>query len=133
MTEQGNYFRLSPNTIQPNSDYQSGNAHQRARILVVEDDVHLMDGVREILELDGYEILTANSGVTGLKLLRQEPTPPDLIVSDIMMPNMDGYQFFEAVRSEPAWVTIPFIFLTAKGEKSDIRLGKAMGADDYVT
>lgn len=102
-------------------------------VLVVEDDTHLMDGIREILELDDYEVVTASSGVHGLDVLRQMERLPDLIVSDIMMPKMDGYQFFEAVRAESQWVAIPFIFLTAKGEKADIRLGKAMGADDYVT
>jgi two-component system, sensor histidine kinase and response regulator len=102
-------------------------------VLVVEDDAHLMEGIREILELDEYEVVTASSGVHGLDVLREMPRLPDLIVSDIMMPKMDGYQFFEAVRSESDWVMIPFIFLTAKGEKADIRLGKSMGADDYVT
>jgi signal transduction histidine kinase len=126
-------YRLSPN-----KDTSSrGNTAKRflgtATILVVEDDVHLMEGIREILELDDYNVLTASSGVEGLEVLRNAPRQPDIIVSDIMMPKMDGYQFFEAVRSEPAWLTIPFIFLTAKGEKSDIRLGKSMGVDDYLT
>jgi signal transduction histidine kinase len=102
-------------------------------ILVVEDDIHLMEGIREILELDPYRVISASSGIEALEILRNERHTPDLIVSDIMMPKMDGYQFFEAVRSVPEWLTIPFIFLTAKGEKADIRLGKAMGADDYVT
>lgn len=104
----------------------------KSTILVVEDDVALLEGIRDILELDDYDIITASSGVEGLERLREAESPPDLIVSDIMMPQMDGYQFFDAVRSEPKWVTIPFIFLTAKGEKSDIRLGKGMGVDDYV-
>lgn len=104
----------------------------KGTILVVEDDVALLEGIRDILELDHYEIITASSGVDGLECLRNAKTPPDLIVSDIMMPKMDGYQFFDAVRAEPRWVTIPFIFLTAKGEKADIRLGKGMGVDDYV-
>jgi signal transduction histidine kinase len=103
-------------------------------ILLVEDDVHLMEGIREILELDNnYQVVTANNGLDGLERLNSMESPPDLIVSDIMMPKMDGYQFFEAVRSEAAWLSIPFIFLTAKGEKADIRLGKSLGADDYVT
>jgi two-component system sensor kinase len=104
-----------------------------AKILVVEDDIHLMEGIREILELDNYEVMTAPTGLDGLDVLRALPAPPDLIVSDIMMPRMDGYQFFEAVRAEKQWISVPFIFLTAKGEKADIRYGKAMGADDYVT
>ncbi len=103
-----------------------------ATILVVEDDTHLMEGIRDILELNGYEVLTATNGWVGLEVLQKQPAPPDLIVSDIMMPRMDGYDFFNAVRARENWVTIPFIFLTAKGERDDIFRGKSMGAEDYV-
>ncbi len=101
-------------------------------ILIVEDDLHLMEGIREILELQGYDVWTALDGQAALELLEQQPTPPDLILSDIMMPRMDGYEFFQAVRANPAWVKIPFIFLTAKGERNDVMLGKGMGSDDYI-
>lgn len=101
-------------------------------ILVVEDDLHLMEGIRDILELNGYRVLTAANGIAGLEVLRSQPTPPDLIVSDIMMLRMDGYDFFNAVRTHQNWITIPFIFLTAKGERDDIHRGKRMGAEDYV-
>jgi two-component system sensor histidine kinase/response regulator len=101
------------------------------RILVVEDDSALLEGVRDILELAGYEVYTATNGVEGLEALRR--VTPDLILSDIMMPRMDGHQFYEAVRSHSEWLSIPFIFLTAKGEKTDVRLGKRLGADDYIT
>ncbi|MCL4237300.1 MAG: response regulator [Anaerolineae bacterium] len=104
----------------------------KATILVVEDDLHLMEGVRDILELNGYEVWTASNGQAGLQMLQDKPRPPDLIVSDIMMPRMDGYDFFGAVRAEPNWVHIPFIFLTAKGEHEDVKRGKRMGAEDYV-
>jgi two-component system sensor histidine kinase/response regulator len=103
-----------------------------ARILVVEDDTHLMEGIRDILELNGYEVLTATNGFVGLEVLQSQNQPPDLIVSDIMMPRMDGYAFFNAVRAEEDWIAIPFIFLTAKGERDDIFRGKSMGAEDYV-
>ncbi|NDJ86856.1 MAG: hybrid sensor histidine kinase/response regulator [Chloroflexi bacterium] len=105
----------------------------KGKILVVEDDLYLMEGIRDILELAGYEVITAGSGQKGLDLLYEIDTPPDIIVSDIMMPVMDGYQFLNAVRSEPHWIDIPFIFLTAKGERADENLGKELGADDYVT
>ncbi len=105
----------------------------KGKILVVEDDIALLEGIRDILELDGFTVLTASSGFEGLQCLRAENTAPDLIVSDIMMPKMDGYEFFELVRSEARWVTIPFIFLTAKGEKADVRLGMGMGVDYYLT
>lgn len=101
-------------------------------ILVVEDDLHLMEGIRDILEINGYDVLTAVNGLKGLEVLHAQSRPPDLIVSDIMMPRMDGYEFFAAVRSVDSWVKIPFIFLTAKGERDDIHRGKRMGAEDYV-
>jgi len=103
-----------------------------ATILVLEDDKPLLEGIRDMLELQGYHILTAVNGVEGLRVLESNPKPPDLIVSDIMMPEMNGYQFLAAVQSNPKWVDIPFIFLTAKGAKEDVREGRMLGADDYV-
>lgn len=103
------------------------------KILVVEDDVYLMEGIRDILELEEFEVVTASSGKEGLKILRSTGTAPDVIVSDIMMPVMDGYEFLNVVRSELSWLEIPFIFLTAKAERADENLGKELGADDYVT
>ncbi len=104
----------------------------KATILVVEDDRNLIQGIRDILELQEYSVITAGDGAAGLEMLQACEPPPDLIVSDIMMPEMNGYEFFEAVRNESRWTSIPFIFLTAKGDKSDIRAGKSMGVDDYV-
>ncbi|MBN1967052.1 MAG: response regulator, partial [Anaerolineae bacterium] len=104
----------------------------KTTILVVEDDLHLMEGIRDILEINGYDVLTAKHGANGLDVLRAQACPPDLIVSDIMMPRMDGYEFFKAVRAVEDWVAIPFIFLTAKGERDDIRRGKRLGVEDYV-
>ena len=101
------------------------------RILIVEDDISLVAGVQDILELAGYQVATAANGLEGLAVL--ETFQPDLIVSDIMMPRMDGYRFFEAVRARPERLGLPFIFLTARGEKTDIRRGKQLGVDDYVT
>ncbi|MBX3065525.1 MAG: response regulator [Anaerolineae bacterium] len=101
-------------------------------ILVVEDDISLRQGICDILEIKGYSVLTAGTGREGLDVMLGNGAPPDLIVSDIMMPVMDGYQFFSEVRKEPRWMKIPFIFLTAKGEKADIRAGKMLGAEDYI-
>lgn len=102
-----------------------------ATILVVEDDTALLEGLRDILELSGYHVFTARNGVEGLAALQNQV--PDLIVSDINMPRMDGYQFYAHVRARPDWVSVPFIFLTAKSEKADVRQGKMIGADDYIT
>lgn len=103
-----------------------------ATILVVEDDLSLMQGIRDILEIKGFQVLTATSGVDGLRVMQGSLLPPDLIVSDIMMPFMNGYEFFNAVRKETRWTKIPFIFLTARGEKTDVRMGKMLGADEYM-
>jgi signal transduction histidine kinase len=103
----------------------------RPLIMVVEDDFALLEGIRELLELTNYQVVPASNGVEALELLNR--CRPDLIVSDIMMPEMDGYEFHSKVRERVELLTIPFIFLTARGEKVDIRRGKSMGADDYIT
>ena len=100
-------------------------------IMVVEDDFALLEGIRELLELTDYRVVPASNGVEALELL--DRFRPDLIVSDIMMPEMDGYEFHSKVRERVELLTIPFIFLTARGEKVDIRRGKSEGADDYIT
>ncbi|HJW83957.1 MAG TPA: ATP-binding protein [Anaerolineae bacterium] len=102
----------------------------RHRILVVEDDEAMAGGISDVLELAGYEVQTAHNGREGLAAL--DGWSPDLIVSDIMMPEMDGYDLFKGVRARPELISIPFIYLTAKGQKVDIRQGKTMGAEDYL-
>ena len=103
----------------------------KQRILVVEDHQLLQEAMREILEVDGFTVLTAGDGLVALEMMQE--TCPDLILSDIMMPQMDGYEFYEKMRENPQWVRIPFIFLTARGDRDDILKGKAMGVEDYLT
>ncbi|HEX2907633.1 MAG TPA: response regulator [Phototrophicaceae bacterium] len=105
---------------------------KKTTVLVVEDDVHLLEGIRDILDLEGYDVLMAQNGVQALDMLKSQADAPDLIVSDIMMPQMDGVEFFQNVRQEADWLSIPFIFLTAKGEKSDYYKGLRLGVDDYI-
>jgi len=100
-------------------------------ILIVDDNPELVDGVKLTLEMEGYQVLTALSGAEALEVLGR--ITPDLILADIMMPEMDGYELYERVHSDPRWVKAPFIFLTAKTSQADIRRGKEMGADDYIT
>lgn len=106
-----------------------------ATILVVEDDRSMLDGIKDLLQLVdlgyGIEVLTAENGRFGLAAMSS--ATPDLIVSDIMMPEMDGYEFLDNVRQNPAWIHIPVIFLSAKGSKQDIYRGKISGADLYIT
>lgn len=99
-------------------------------ILVVEDNNDLREALAEILRFGGYAAITAKNGVDALEKMRS--ITPNLILSDITMPQMDGFAFFEAVRSRPEWMAIPFVFLTARGEREDILRGKYMGAEDYL-
>lgn len=105
---------------------------KKATLLVVEDEPNLLLGIRDILELDDYAVITAQNGREALDVMNTLPQTPDLIVSDIMMPYMDGIQFLQEVRKNDKWVMIPFIFLTAKGGKTDVQQGKMMGVDDYL-
>lgn len=102
-------------------------------ILVVDDDEILRIGVCDLLELAGYNVSFAVNGADGLDVLKRMARPPALIISDIRMPKMNGYEFLHKVREHPEWISIPFIFLSAKGEREDIYQGKLRGADDYIT
>jgi signal transduction histidine kinase len=102
-----------------------------SHILVVEDNEPLLGAIRATLEVEGYVVHTATDGEKALQVLEEEC--PDLIVADIMMPNMDGYALYREVRARPEHIAIPFIFLTAKAEREDVLVGKALGAEDYLT
>lgn len=102
----------------------------RETILIVEDNDVLRQGLQDLLEAEGYAVLTAANGIDGLA--QMQSLPPDLILADISMPEMDGYEFFEAVRTRSEWLSIPFIFLTARKGRGDIFAGKKLGAEDYL-
>lgn len=101
------------------------------KILLIEDNPDMRENTAEILELADYEVLTAENGKTGVSMANQHM--PDLIVCDVMMPELDGYGVLHMLSRNPRTASIPFIFLTAKAEKSDFRKGMNMGADDYIT
>lgn len=100
------------------------------KILVLEDHDLMRRNIVTILTMEGHAALSASNGEAGLALARSEL--PDLILCDVMMPEMDGYQVLHALRADPVTCAIPFIFLTAKGEKTDVRTGMNLGADDYL-
>ncbi|MCP1384554.1 response regulator [Runella salmonicolor] len=100
-------------------------------ILLIEDNPDMRDNTTEILELAHYNVITAENGKQGIKLAQE--SSPDLIICDIMMPELDGYGVLHLLSKEPSTASIPFIFLTAKAEKNDYRKGMTLGADDYLT
>ncbi len=100
-------------------------------ILIVEDDLQLLRNIQLILQMEDFEAMTAINGQSGISMIREKR--PDLILCDIMMPEMDGHAFLATLKSEPTLADIPFIFITALDERSDIRRGMTAGADDYLT
>jgi len=101
------------------------------KILVIEDQAPMRRNLSLMLKMEGFEVLTADNGRSGLETARREK--PDLILCDVMMPELDGHGVLEKLRADPATATIPFIFLTARGDKPDVRQGMNLGADDYLT
>jgi CheY-like chemotaxis protein len=101
------------------------------KILLIEDNADVRENTDEILSLAGYNVVTAPNGKNGVELAMQEK--PDLIICDIMMPELDGYGVLHILSKKDETAGIPFIFLTAKTEKTDIRKGMNLGADDYLT
>jgi len=99
--------------------------------LVIEDNREVRDNLEEILELSGYEVILAEDGKVGVEKALNET--PDLILCDVMMPHLDGFGVLNILSKKSQTADIPFIFLTAKAEKSDFRRGMNLGADDYIT
>ena len=100
-------------------------------ILVVDDQPSLREYIGQVLSLAGYQVLIARNGIEALDILQSQPV--NLILADIAMPRMNGYQLHERVMENPQWVMIPFVFLTARAQDSDIRYAKELGVDDYLT
>jgi DNA-binding NarL/FixJ family response regulator len=101
------------------------------KILLIEDEPSMRKGMATALEMEGFSVSTASDGRAGIAAALKEH--PELILCDVMMPELDGYGVLAALRASPDAMAIPFIFLTAKGEKPDVRHGMNLGADDYLT
>ena len=101
-------------------------------LLVVEDNPDLRDNIQLVLELNDYSVVTACTGKDALKKLAKMDRLPDIIICDIMMPEMNGYDLFKMLSGHPIWCYIPFIFLTARTEPHDVRFAKMLGIDDYI-
>lgn len=104
---------------------------EKKKILVIEDNLEMRENIAEILELANYNIITAENGKKGVAAAKSEL--PDLIICDVMMPELDGFGVLHILGKDPAMLGVPFIFLTAKSESIDVRKGMGMGADDYIT
>ncbi len=105
-----------------------GNA---GHILVVENYAPMALAIESILEMSGYRVSTAADGVDAVQILAE--VTPDLIVADILMPEMDGYAFYRELQRRPEWRAIPFIFLSSMAEREDIQEGRDLGVDCYIT
>ena len=103
----------------------------KGRILVVDDEIYIVHILDFSLGMEGYEVITALDGEQALEKLKTEK--PDLIVLDIMMPKLDGYEVCKSIKSSPETRHIPVILLSAKGRNVDQKMGFDVGADDYIT
>ncbi len=103
----------------------------KGRVLVVEDDPGIRANVLELLTEEGFEVVSAGDGADGIALAKARR--PDLVVCDITLPKLDGYAVLKAIRDDAVIASTPFIFLTAKAERNDVRAGMSLGADDYLT
>jgi len=101
------------------------------RILVIEDEPEMRRNITALLRYHQYEPIEAENGRKGVELARRDK--PDLILCDVMMPELDGYGVLQALQQDTGLALIPFVFLTAKGDKDDLRSGMNLGADDYLT
>ncbi len=102
-------------------------------IMVIDDEAEVRDSLRAFLERNSYLVITATNGESAMDLLLGGGRLPDLIISDIAMPTMDGYEFFRKATRDPRLSAIPFIFLSGRSSVEDVRYGKYLGADDYLT
>jgi len=100
-------------------------------ILIIEDEPLIRQNTAEALELFGYSVLLAENGASGIQMVTEYR--PDLIICDIMMPESDGYSVLQALQSDPATATVPFIFMSALADRKSVRRGMEVGADDYIT
>ena len=112
-------------------DITAAPVGKRARILIVEDEPAMVAGLRDNFEYEGYEVISAGDGVQGLERALSEN--PDLVVLDVMMPFMDGFEVLRTLKANPATAEIPVIMLTAKAQDADVFRGWQSGVDCYLT
>jgi DNA-binding NarL/FixJ family response regulator len=102
-----------------------------SKILVIEDQAQMRKNLVTILQMENFQVVSAENGRRGIELATSER--PDLVLCDVMMPDLDGFGVVQALRADTALATVPVVFLTAKGDRADLRAGMNVGADDYLT
>lgn len=108
-----------------------GDDERRIRVLIIEDEKELLNDMADVLQMENFDVATAHDGANGI--VAALSNHPDIILCDIMMPRLDGYQVLKALRAHEDTRLVPFIFMTAKTDRSDMRVGMQLGADDYIT
>lgn len=99
-------------------------------VLIIEDNLEIRENVTELLELNDYRVVSAVNGVEGILMALN--IKPDIILCDIMMPQLDGYEVLKQLKNNPSTASIPFIYVTASAEKTEVKIGMDLGADGYV-
>ncbi len=101
------------------------------RILIIEDDPSFSRAINHIVEKEGYEVSTASNGMTGLRMAKDNP--PDLLILDVMLPGLDGFEICSQLRADESTEKLPIIMLSAKGQEADKTTGLSVGANEYLT
>jgi two-component system chemotaxis response regulator CheY len=102
------------------------------RVLLLEDNIDMLQMLTQVLEWGGYEVITGRSGREGIALLDDADLPPDLIISDLLMPDIDGLAFLDHVRAHPTWGNMPFIMMSAHSSSQERQAAADHGADDFL-
>ena len=101
------------------------------KILIIEDDPSFSRAINHIVEKEGYDVSTASNGMTGLRMVKENP--PDLLILDVMLPGLDGFEICSQLRNDELTVKLPIIMLSAKGQETDRTTGLKVGANEYLT
>lgn len=106
---------------------------KKVTVMIIDDEIHMRRLISRMLKGAGFEVIEVASGTEALRILHDTPEKPDLVTCDISMPDLNGFEILETIRSNPELVTLPVIMLTAMGQLSDADRAKKMGATDYIT
>ena len=101
------------------------------KIMIIEDDPSFSRAINHIIQMEGYDVITASNGMTGLRMVKEEK--PDLLILDVMLPGLDGFEICHQLRQDPQTANFPIIMLSAKGQEADKTTGLKVGASEYLT